>query len=67
MCIRDSLYTGNVYRVEQTQGARQREFTQSGIELIGSYSPAADAEVISAAMEAVPVSYTHLAEYGGRS
>ncbi len=33
--------------------ARQREFTQSGIELIGSYSPAADAEVISAAMEAV--------------
>ena len=47
------LYTGNVYRVEQTQGARQREFTQSGIELIGSYSPAADAEVISAAMEAV--------------
>lgn len=47
------LYTGNVFRVEQTQGARQREFTQSGIELIGSYSPAADAEVISAAMEAV--------------
>lgn len=47
------LYTGSVFRVEQTQGARQREFTQSGIELIGSYSPAADAEVISAAMEAV--------------
>lgn len=47
------LYKGNVFRVEQTQGARQREFTQSGIELIGSYSPAADAEVISAAMEAV--------------
>ena len=47
------LYTGNVYRVEQTQGARQREFTQSGIELIGSYLPAADAEVIAAAMEAI--------------
>lgn len=47
------LYTGSVFRVEQTQGARQREFTQSGIELIGSYSPNADAEVISAAMEAV--------------
>lgn len=47
------LYNGSVFRVEQTQGARQREFTQSGIELIGSYSPAADAEVISAAMEAV--------------
>lgn len=47
------LYTGNVFRVEQTQGARQREFTQSGIELIGSYSPSADAEVIAAAMEAI--------------
>lgn len=47
------LYTGSVFRVEQTQGARQREFTQSGIELIGSYTPEADAEVISAAMEAV--------------
>lgn len=47
------LYTGNVYRVEQTEGVRQREFTQSGIELIGSYSPSADAEVISATMEAI--------------
>ena len=47
------LYTGSVFRVEQTQGARQREFTQSGIELIGSYSPSADAEVIAAAMEAI--------------
>lgn len=47
------LYTGNVYRVEQTEGIRQREFTQSGIELIGSYSPSADAEVISATMEAI--------------
>ena len=47
------LYTGNVFRVEETQGARRREFTQSGIELIGSYSPSADAEVIAAAMEAI--------------
>lgn len=47
------LYTGNVFRAEQTQGARRREFTQSGIELIGSYSPSADAEVISAAIEAI--------------
>lgn len=46
-------YTGSVFRAEQTEGARQREFTQSGIELIGSYSPAADAEVISAAIEAI--------------
>lgn len=46
-------YTGNVFRAEKTQGARQREFTQAGIELIGSDAPAADAEVIAAAMEAV--------------
>ncbi len=46
-------YTGSVFRAEQTQGARQREFTQSGIELIGSYSPEADAEVIAAVIEAV--------------
>lgn len=46
-------YTGSVFRAEQTEGARQREFTQSGIELIGSYSPSADAEVISAAIEAI--------------
>ncbi|MDD6485212.1 MAG: ATP phosphoribosyltransferase regulatory subunit [Clostridiales bacterium] len=48
------LYTGNVFRLEeQCEGARQREFTQCGIELIGSYAPAADAEVIAAAMEAI--------------
>ncbi|MBQ7794333.1 MAG: ATP phosphoribosyltransferase regulatory subunit [Clostridia bacterium] len=46
-------YTGNVFRAEETQGARQREFTQAGIELIGAYSPEADAEVIAAAIEAV--------------
>lgn len=47
------MYSGNVFRIEQCEGARQREFTQSGIELIGSYAPAADAEVIAAAMEAI--------------
>lgn len=47
------MYCGSVFRVEQTQGARQREFTQAGIELIGSYSPESDAEVIAAAMDAV--------------
>ena len=47
------LYSGNVFRIEQCEGARRREFTQCGIELIGSYAPAADAEVIAAAMEAV--------------
>ncbi len=47
------MYTGSVYRAEHTEGVRNREITQSGIELIGSYSAKADAEVISAAMEAV--------------
>ena len=45
-------YTGNVFRADRTEGVRQREFTQSGIELIGSYAPEADAEVIAAAIEA---------------
>jgi len=47
------LYTGNVYRHEQTEGVRQREISQTGIELIGSYSYLADAEVISCAIESL--------------
>lgn len=47
------MYTGSVYRAEHTEGVRNREITQSGIELIGSYSAGADAEVIAATMEAV--------------
>lgn len=47
------MYTGSVFRAEHTEGVRRREITQSGIELIGSYSAKADAEVIAAAMEAV--------------
>lgn len=47
------MYTGNVFRNELTEGVRQREFTQTGIELLGSYSPMADAEIIAAAMEAI--------------
>lgn len=47
------MYTGNVFRTEQTEGVRRREFTQSGIEIIGSYSPMADAEVIALTIEAL--------------
>lgn len=47
------MYKGNVYRLERDHNAQQREFTQAGIELIGSYSPDADAEVIAAAINAV--------------
>lgn len=46
-------YTGNVFRAEKTEGVRQREFTQSGIELLGSDTPNADAEVIAAAIESL--------------
>lgn len=47
------MYNGSVFRTEQTEGARRREFTQSGIELIGSYSAKADAEVIALTIEAL--------------
>ncbi len=47
------MYTGSVFRAEHTEGVRNREITQSGIELIGAYSAKADAEVIAAAMEAI--------------
>ena len=47
------MYNGSVFRAEHTEGVRRREITQSGIELIGSYSARADAEVIAATMEAV--------------
>ncbi len=46
-------YTGNVFRAEKTEGARQREFTQAGIELLGLDAPSADVEVIAAAIEAL--------------
>ncbi|MBQ3425782.1 MAG: ATP phosphoribosyltransferase regulatory subunit [Clostridia bacterium] len=47
------MYNGSVYRAEHTEGVRRREITQSGIELIGSYSARADVEVIAATMEAI--------------
>ncbi|MGI6113480.1 MAG: ATP phosphoribosyltransferase regulatory subunit [Mahellales bacterium] len=43
-------YISNVFRYDQPQSARQREFTQAGVELLGSRSPQADAEVISLAI-----------------
>lgn len=44
-------YVGSVYRHEQTQAGRQCEFYQGGVELIGSDTPAADAEIIALAIE----------------
>lgn len=45
-------YINNMYRYAEFGGGRQREFGQAGIELIGSNSPAADAEVIATAIRA---------------
>jgi ATP phosphoribosyltransferase regulatory subunit len=39
-------YFGNLFRYEDPQAGRQREFTQAGLELLGSNNSAADAEVV---------------------
>ncbi len=45
------FYIANVFSYEDPQAGRQREFYQSGIEMIGGASPFADAEVIAVAVE----------------
>ena len=47
------FYVGNVFRYEDPQAGRRREFTQAGIELVGADTPEADAEVISVACAAL--------------
>ena len=47
------FYLGNVFRVEQTQMGRQCEFHQAGVELMGSDTPASDAEIIALAIESI--------------
>lgn len=44
-------YIGNMYRYNETGGGKQREFTQAGVELMGSSNPGADAQIISLAIE----------------
>lgn len=44
-------YMGPMFRYERPQAGRQRQFHQIGIELFGLDTPAADAEVIVAAMQ----------------
>ena len=47
-------YTGSVYRGgESYMGAKRREFTQAGAELIGANTPEADAEVIVLTIKAL--------------
>ncbi|MCD8037101.1 MAG: histidine--tRNA ligase [Clostridiales bacterium] len=45
------FYIGPMFRYENTQKGRQRQFHQFGVEMYGSYSPSLDAEVISVAYE----------------
>lgn len=47
------FYSGSVFRHEEPRAGRRHEFTQAGIELIGARAPAADAEAISLAIEAL--------------
>jgi len=46
-------YIGSVFRYEEPQVGRQREFTQAGVELVGAHTPAADAEVVALAVAAL--------------
>jgi ATP phosphoribosyltransferase regulatory subunit len=45
-------YINTMYRYNESGGGRQREFTQAGVELMGSQAPEADAEVIATAIAA---------------
>lgn len=46
-------YISSVFRSEQSQMGRQCEFYQAGVELIGSASAAADAEVLALAIQSL--------------
>ncbi|WP_274378641.1 ATP phosphoribosyltransferase regulatory subunit [Desulforamulus profundi] len=45
------FYLANVFNYEQPQVGRQREFNQAGVELMGTSSPEADAEVVALVTE----------------
>jgi len=44
-------YVGNVFRYEEIQAGRHREFSQAGVELLGADTAGADAEIVSLAVE----------------
>lgn len=44
---RKFFYNGTMYRYERPGNGRNREFTQFGVEVLGSNDPATDAEIIS--------------------
>lgn len=45
------FYIGSMFRYDRPQAGRFREFHQFGVETLGSYSPAADAECIALAVD----------------
>ena len=45
--VKKYYYNGTMYRYERPQAGRLREFTQFGVEVLGSNDPIIDAEVIS--------------------
>ena len=47
------FYVGSLFRYEEPQAGRKREFTQAGVELIGADTPAADAEIVALAVAAL--------------
>jgi len=47
------FYVGSLFRCQESQAGRQREFTQAGVELVGADTPAADAEVVALAIAAL--------------
>ncbi|HBN83089.1 MAG TPA: ATP phosphoribosyltransferase regulatory subunit [Clostridiales bacterium] len=46
-------YVGNAFRYNEFGGGKQKEFTQTGVELLGDKSPQSDAEVIVLAIQAL--------------
>lgn len=44
-------YMGPMFRYERPQAGRQRQFHQIGVEVLGTYGPAADVETIALALE----------------
>ncbi len=46
-------YLSNVFRFEEPQAGRQREFYQAGLELVGAPGPEADAEMVAVLIEAL--------------
>ena len=51
--IKRLFYVANIFRYEQTQAGRQCEFSQAGVELMGTANPMADAEVLALAVSSL--------------